>query len=102
MSKKQKKKHKLKAKEALQDSDENDLSEVNEEINQEESLVEIKEPEIQADTAEASSKPSICSVCKLEFESRNKLFEHIKAEGHAIVKTTVEKKAKNKKTKAKK
>lgn len=27
-----------------------------------------------------------CSVCQFEFESRNKLFEHIKVEGHAIQK----------------
>lgn len=34
-----------------------------------------------------SLKPIICSVCNQEFESRNKLFEHIKEEGHAAPKT---------------
>jgi DnaJ family protein A protein 5 len=103
MSKKQKKKHKLKAKEALQEEhNENAVSEINEPIEEEET-VKIKEAEIVNEKKSSEeSKPSICSVCKLEFESRNKLFEHIKAEGHAIVKTVVEKKGNNKKTKAKK
>jgi DnaJ family protein A protein 5 len=34
-----------------------------------------------------SNKPPVCSVCNQEFESRNRLFEHIKEEGHAILKT---------------
>jgi DnaJ homolog subfamily A member 5 len=101
MSKKQKKKHKLKAKEALQEEqNENVVSEVNEPI--EEETVETEAEIVNEIKSSEESKPSICSVCKLEFESRNKLFEHIKAEGHAIVKTVIEKKGKNKKTKAKK
>jgi DnaJ homolog subfamily A member 5 len=37
---------------------------------------------------ESESKISICSVCKEEFQSRNRLFEHIKEEGHAALKET--------------
>ncbi len=33
------------------------------------------------------SKTSKCSVCDEEFDTRNKLFEHIKKEGHAALKT---------------
>ena len=31
----------------------------------------------------------VCVVCQSLFESRNKLFEHIKAEGHAVLKPSV-------------
>jgi DnaJ family protein A protein 5 len=40
---------------------------------------------------ESVSKPVICSVCNQEFESRNRLFEHIKEEGHAAPKTASKK-----------
>ena len=62
---------------------------------------EEKEPE-------AVVKPVICSVCNQEFESRNKLFEHIKEEGHAATKSAPKKapdansKAKNKNKKLRK
>ena len=40
-------------------------------------------------TVETAPKPSICSVCKQEFVSRTKLFEHISKEGHAATKVVV-------------
>ena len=47
-----------------------------------------KSNKITNEDAEISeTKSVICSVCNEEFETRNKLFEHIKSEGHAAVKT---------------
>ncbi|CAE8668599.1 unnamed protein product, partial [Polarella glacialis] len=43
---------------------------------------------------------SVCGVCKKDFESRSKLFQHIKATGHALLKpspTESEEKGKKKK-----
>ena len=108
MSKKQKKKHKLKAKEALQDSNDDECLEASEtnnpgEIIETKSLIEELKPEKNNENASEASKPAVCSVCKAEFESRNKLFEHIKIEGHALPKTiTQTTKPKTKKNKAKK
>ena len=112
MSKKQKKKHKLKAKMAQQDDDEDDDEEEDENENTVLEAVETNENASNAKEAqtkplqinnEATAKPSICSICKEEFDSRNKLFEHIKEKGHAIVKpvTNTEAKSKTKKSKVK-
>lgn len=115
MSKKQKKKHKLKAKNLLEQDEEDDNSDKQEEIKDDndgvgenntkddnnlldENFIASNVPEVE----EACSKPSICSVCKKEFSSRNKLFDHIKAEGHAIVKTVQQPKSKKTKSKNKK
>lgn len=38
----------------------------------------------QKDDTKQSSTNYTCNVCKGSFETRNKLFEHIKAEGHAL------------------
>jgi len=69
--------------------------------NQEEkNVAEDGNENVDANVASASTQPLICSVCKTEFDSRNKLFEHIKLEGHAGIKKGA--KAKTKKVKAKK
>jgi DnaJ family protein A protein 5 len=39
------------------------------------------------ETESIASKSMKCSVCDEEFDTRNKLFEHIKKEGHAALKT---------------
>lgn len=53
-------------------------SKKNEKLNTkiEKDQVDLKKPD----------KLSVCSVCNEEFETRNKLFEHIKKEGHAALK----------------
>ena len=93
MSKKQKKKRKQNKKELNENEDEK------EEItnSKEEELIdgdeqsnadsEIKTSDDSAKKVEsAAEKISKCSVCDEEFETRNKLFEHIKKEGHAALK----------------
>ena len=59
------------------------------ELSKEESNAdgEIKSSDDSEKKAEsAAEKISKCSVCDEEFETRNKLFEHIKKEGHAALK----------------
>lgn len=97
MSKKQKKKRKQNKKELNENEDENEEitnSKEEEIINGDElSKKESNEDsEIKAsdDSAKKAAEPmekiSKCSVCDEEFETRNKLFEHIKKEGHAALK----------------
>ena len=79
------------------------------EINEEENEEVIEHKEIQPEPAEKlkeivaedeknirdkidadhkkSEKITKCSVCSETFETRNKLFDHIKKEGHAALKT---------------
>ncbi|GKT21518.1 hypothetical protein ADUPG1_011925 [Aduncisulcus paluster] len=52
-----------------------------------------EEEEVKSDVTESSSisgkkgkKSLVCKICKAEFSSKNKLFQHIKATGHAALK----------------
>lgn len=51
---------------------------------------EAEEFKVEEVEQEKMEKKPICSVCDEEFETRNKLFEHIKKEGHAALKPTDE------------
>ena len=65
-------------------------SEVVKEVKQSKTPKQKAEPKT-TETPEPSNeppKPPICSVCNEEFDTRNKLFEHIKKEGHAVLKPT--------------
>ena len=97
MSKKQKKKRKQNKKELTEIEDETvEISNSKEEelingdeLSKEESNAEgeIKNSDDSEKKDEsAAEKISKCSVCDEEFETRNKLFEHIKKEGHAALK----------------
>ena len=50
---------------------------------------EVLKEEIKSDEKNENDKtlkPIICTVCNEEFDSRNKLFDHIKEKGHAAPK----------------
>lgn len=38
------------------------------------------------DAGQAEAKATTCSVCGEDFETRNRLFQHIKKSGHAVLK----------------
>jgi DnaJ family protein A protein 5 len=83
---------------------------ISEEQNESTCVQNEDEPEISAKAEEAIAPDSIdsaiikavCEICKEEFDSRNKLFAHIKEQGHARLKSEPAKENKAKKSKSKK
>jgi DnaJ family protein A protein 5 len=104
LSKKQKKKKRQnkQEKEEENEEDEEETEQTNEQPTIDDNAENLKEEntneEVQVeDKLEQKMPPStsktsdeqvklICTVCQEEFSSRNKLFDHIKAEGHAAPK----------------
>lgn len=57
-------------------------------VESEHSQIDEKKTNVEIEQTEVKKieKPPVCSVCNEQFETRNKLFEHIKKEGHAALK----------------
>ncbi|CAF0968438.1 unnamed protein product [Brachionus calyciflorus] len=105
LSKKQKKKRRQNRSELYKDPDDSDEIQDQEtmistqtESEQIEIISQIKQPkkgklsvklnQVKSEEKDVDGeKEKICSVCSLEFETRNKLFDHIKKEEHYALKT---------------
>lgn len=89
LSKKQKKKRKQN-KQEIEESEPEPEPELEPEVKIEEPPNAVVDEETNKTSTEnfvpEPAKPVVCSVCQEEFDTRNKLFEHIKKEGHAALK----------------